>query len=206
MIDLFEPAPTFDDPLGMLRACHRRIERALTVIERIAAVERLGTLDAPTEEALRQTLHYFRTGVPRHAKDEEESLFPRMRWALRDRAPAAAACLDTLEEEHVAADAAHQELEALGERLLDAGRFATAEERAWFSELIGSLRRLYQQHIRREDVELFPLAAMVMDEQGRYAIGAEMAARGGIDWEQQRHVVAELRSRPWIHRSPSNHA
>jgi hemerythrin-like domain-containing protein len=204
MMDLFEPAPTFNDPLGMLRACHRRIERALTVMERVAAAEASGALDAPTQEALRQTLHYFRTGVPRHAKDEEESLFPRMRRALGDRAPAAAALLDTLQEEHVAADTIHQELEALGEGLLDAGRFAASRDRARFSELIDSLRQLYQQHIRHEDNELFPLAALVVDEPGRDAIGAERAARRGIDWEQQQHVVAQLQSRPWMHGSSSN--
>ena len=35
MMDLFEMAPTFDDPIGMLRACHRRLERALLVMARV---------------------------------------------------------------------------------------------------------------------------------------------------------------------------
>src|SRR6185369_2189240 len=115
MIDLFEAAPTFDDPLGMRRACHRRIERALGVIDRVVALEQEGSLEPDAREALRQTLRYFAMGVPRHAADEEESLFPRLRDALGENASVMLSVLDGLAGEHAAADAAHRELELLGE-------------------------------------------------------------------------------------------
>ena len=81
-MDLFEMSPTFEDPLGMLRACHRRIERALDALQLLVEREQQEGLGEGARESLRQILHYFATGVPRHAKDEEESLFPRMRFAF----------------------------------------------------------------------------------------------------------------------------
>jgi hemerythrin-like domain-containing protein len=211
MMDLFEMAPTFDDPIGMLRACHRRIERALDVIGRVAALEKEGPLDHEALEALRRILHYFGNGIPRHAADEEESLFPRLRAAARRGVPwdrhqgvslSAALCrLDALEKEHALADAAHQELDALGETLLERGRFEKTEERARFNELIAQLQRLYREHIRIEDDELFPLAARCVDAPERDAIGTEMADRRGIDRGHHRALIAELESRPWSGRS-----
>jgi hemerythrin-like domain-containing protein len=213
MLDLFEMAPTFNDPIGMLRACHRRIERALEVMARIAGRETEEALDAEGREALRRTLLYFNTGVPRHAADEEESLFPRLRAAARGAAEellphevsllATLRKLETLEREHVEADAAHRELDALGEVLLETGRFERSEDRARFHELITRLQTLYQEHIRVEDNELFPLAAQWVESGEQDVIGTEMAHRRGIDRGQHRELVAKLESRPWIHRDVS---
>src|SRR5262249_39206988 len=121
MIELFGTAPTFDDPLGMLRACHRRIERALAALEQVTGREARGTLDPESRAALLRVLDYFATGVPRHAADEEESLFPRMRGALAGSGSTALAALETLEQEHTTASAAHRELDALGRQLAETG-------------------------------------------------------------------------------------
>jgi hemerythrin-like domain-containing protein len=196
MMDLFERAPTFDDPIGMLRACHRRIERALDVMARVADREEQGALDGEAREALRATLHYFATGVPRHARDEEESLFPRLREQLAESGSALCG-LEALEQEHVTADAAHRDLERLGQQLLDTGRFLDPLERERFRERIRQLQALYAEHIRREDEEILPLAAAVIDAREQVAIGAEMAARRGIDWKEHRRQVAELAAHRW---------
>lgn len=211
MMNLFDMAPTFDNPLGMLRACHRRIERALTVMERLAEQEAAGALDEPARDALRQMLHYFAVGVPRHSADEEESLFPRLRAAQTSAGeclPDAAALrlLHTLEQEHAEADAAHHGLDALGQGLLRTGQFEAPEERARFAALIAALRQLYQEHIRAEDDELFPLAARTLGTADQETVGLEMAARRGIDWHQQREVVAQLESHPWSLRAPARGA
>jgi hemerythrin-like domain-containing protein len=207
MMDLFELAPTFDDPIGMLRACHRRIERALDVIARVAEREHAGALDAEAREALRRTLHYFNTGVPRHAADEEESLFPRLRGATGKPLPCGSVQnpplletlrkLQALEAEHARADAAHRELDALGERLLETGQFERADDRVRFGELIAELKALYEEHIRIEDEELFPLAAKLVDAQEQEIIGTEMAHRRGIDRDRHREIVARLEDQPW---------
>jgi len=195
-MDLFQRAPTFDDPIGMLRACHRRIERALEAMARVAAREEAGTLDAQAREVLGATLHYFATGVPRHAQDEEESLFPRLREQL-ESSGAALSGLDALEEEHVAADAAHRELDRLGQELLDTGQFLDPWDRTRFRALIRHLQALYSEHIRCEDDEILPLAASLLDSREQLAVGAEMAARRGIDWKEHRRQVADLAAHRW---------
>jgi hemerythrin-like domain-containing protein len=189
MMDLFEMAPTFDDPLGMLHACHRRIERALDALALLARREQEATLEVEARETLRRVLHYFATGVPRHARDEEESLFPRLRDAVERQKPEARHALDTLEEEHAVVDAVHRELETPSDDLLRAGRFERPEGRARLSTLIASLRELYEEHIHMEDERIFPLAAEVLDAGGQEAIGTEIATRRGMDWEQQREFV-----------------
>ena len=190
MTDLFEGAPTFGDPLGMLRACHRRIERALEVTERIAVLEHEGPLDEKAREALAATLRYFGVGVPRHSADEDESLFPRLRAA--GDIGGAADTAERLAEEHELLGTAHREIDALGQELLSTGRFSCADRRARFGLLIERLRTLYGEHIRVEDEELFPAAERALDPAELEAVGAEMAARRGIDWQQHRRALSQL--------------
>lgn len=191
MIELFDDtAATFDDPLGMLRACHRRIERALDVMDRIAGLEAAGPLEERSRSVLRQTLHYFATGVPRHAADEEASLFPRLR-----RAAERSGAVEKLQDEHAALDAGHRELDHLGQELLESGAFASPTRRERFRQLIALLKEIYAEHIRIEDEEVFPAAAQVLQGEQLEEVGAEMAARRGIDWSRQRQVVAQMARR-----------
>ncbi|MFN3648391.1 MAG: hemerythrin domain-containing protein [Armatimonadota bacterium] len=189
--DPFQTAPTFDDPLGMLRACHRRIEAALTRLGRVVELEREGELPEPARTALRQVLDYFAIGVPRHSADEDESLFPRLRSELAGEAVA------TIAEEHAALETLHHELDRIGRRLVETGRCANAAERERLGELADRLQAIYGGHIRREDEELFPLAERTVAAEVLQEVGAEMAARRGIDWSEQREIVAKLHSRPW---------
>ena len=91
----------FDDPLGMLQDCHRRIEHFLKVLSTVADRARGRALDTDESSALEAALHYFRVGGVRHTADEEESLFPR----LRDRSDAPQQAVGSLHQEHEQADA-----------------------------------------------------------------------------------------------------
>src|SRR5437660_11790873 len=99
---------TFDEPLGLLADCHRRIEHFLDVLLRIerAAAGRSLTPDewAQIEGALR----YFETAGPRHTADEEDSLFPRLRASQDSEAIRTLDVLSQLEREHEMADSHHQ--------------------------------------------------------------------------------------------------
>jgi hemerythrin-like domain-containing protein len=158
-------------------------------------MEEQAILDVDAREALRRTLDYFAIGVPRHAADEEESLFPRLRDALGENASAMLTVLDDLAVEHAAAGVAHRELEILCEELLLAGRFSLEEWREHFTELVGTLRRLYRDHIRLEDDELLPLAAGLVDPGQLQRVGADMAARRGIEWSRHREITTRLEAR-----------
>jgi hemerythrin-like domain-containing protein len=170
-------AADFGDPLGMLSDCHRRIERFLAALLALAREEKGRELDEARRSSLRSSLEYFRTSGPRHTADEEESLFPRMR-ACEGAAPALRS-IEALEADHVAADRAHREIDALGSRWLDNGRLDGTDS-ARMAELLESLSKLYARHIDIEDSQLFPAAARALPAEEIVSIGTEMAHRRGL--------------------------
>ena len=70
------PPPSFDDPIGMLEACHRRIEQKLEALARASAA--LATDTPAALAALAEVVGYFDQAGTRHKEDEEFSLFPRV--------------------------------------------------------------------------------------------------------------------------------
>ena len=76
-----KPDSGFDDPIGMLADCHRRIERFLNILCRVAERAEGRALSGEECEVIQAALKYFQESGPRHNKDEEESIFPRLRSA-----------------------------------------------------------------------------------------------------------------------------
>ena len=168
-----KPDSGFDDPLGMLKDCHRRIERFLRVLC-IAAPEASGRALSPEEAAaVAAALRYFREGGQRHNADEEESLFPRLRQARpedsRDQ-------IGRLEEEHRRTEALHERVETLYGRWMETAALSSEEQ----TELVSAtaeLHRIYGAHIELEESVVFPRAAEVLDTAAIAAMGAEFEAR-----------------------------
>jgi hemerythrin-like domain-containing protein len=172
-----KPESAFDNPLGLLSDCHRRIEHFLEILLDVAETnsEELGTNE---RKALEVALRYFREAAPKHTLDEEESLFPRMR-AARDDSGKAFEVLDSLHREHEDADAQHRIVDEIGCAWLSSGRLGPAD-RQLFQETLSSLQGVYRTHIALEDTEVFPLAGRMLDSDSLEAIGREMAARRGV--------------------------
>lgn len=163
-------APGFDDPLGMLVACHRRIERELAALGRLQRHLPEHGCDDDARAAARAVLKYFDGAAPNHHADEEESLFPRLRTLAK--APADE-LVDELERDHDALAASWRRM-----RPLLAG--ITVGVRANLSpRQVDNLRALYVAHIHREEHSLIPLAGRVLDGATLREIGEEMAARRG---------------------------
>jgi hemerythrin-like domain-containing protein len=163
----------FDDPIGMLTDCHRRIESFLRVLCMVADRARGRALSKEETAALNGALSYFRSGGRRHTADEEESLFPRLRKEHVDNALAE---LQRLEGEHRRADELHEVVEKLYLRWIEAGRLSDGDERT----LLGStaeLERLYETHIKVEEEQVFPEAARTLDSQSIEEMGREFRAR-----------------------------
>ena len=74
-----KPDSGFDDPIGMLKDCHRRIESFLGILCVVVDRAEGRSLTSEERDAVKAALRYFRTGGQRHTADEEESLFPRLR-------------------------------------------------------------------------------------------------------------------------------
>jgi hemerythrin-like domain-containing protein len=168
----------FDQPLGLLSDCHRRIEHFLQVIALITETASGRTLTAAETTDLQASLRYFTTAAPRHTADEEASLFPR----LQSCGGSAAGVLDTmarLEGDHAEADRRHAAVHALLGRWIADGALdaaATAE----LGEHVHALQAIYGAHIAIEDQQLFPAAAELLTPGQLRDVGDEMAARRGL--------------------------
>src|SRR5512146_3004326 len=109
-----KPESKFTDPIGLLTDCHRRIERFLSVLVRVAEDIHGGTLNDPQRISLDTALKYFREAAPKHTADEEKTLFPRMRNMESAEAKSVMARVDSLEQDHVKAGGWHEEVDRLG--------------------------------------------------------------------------------------------
>ncbi|MCC7495068.1 MAG: hemerythrin domain-containing protein [Fimbriimonadaceae bacterium] len=182
----------FEDPLGLLRDCHRRIERFLATLVKVGELPADGPLSPVEAEALDTALRYFAGMATKHTADEEESLFPRLRQVLATASDAAAsellATMQALEADHRAADAAHAKVARLGQRWLSAGSLPSPD-RQRFAALLEQLSAVYAAHIAIEDHQLFVAAGQRLDGDTLAAVGAEMAARRGHQTCSQRKAA-----------------
>jgi hemerythrin-like domain-containing protein len=165
----------FSDPTGLLSDCHRRIEIFLGSLQRVGEIinfplttEASGTLEA--------ALRYFHEAAPKHSKDEEESLFPRLRQIHHPEIESALSTLDALPDDHRRADALHVEVHVLGVQCLEKGHFPPHDADR-FRQAVNNLGSIYSQHIRIEDNVVFPAAKRALSSSQKSAIANEMASR-----------------------------
>lgn len=182
------PDHDFDEPLGLLTDCHRRIESFLGVLLRVTQEVKGRPLDVPHAEALRKAQAYFAHAAPRHTADEEGSLFPRVRAALAGDGNAgqraeAIADLDRLHGDHARADSLHARVDELLTAWLRDGELAV-EQVSELEGLVESLGSLYREHIHVEESVVFPLAGRVLSGDDLSRVGAAMRARRGLTSEQ----------------------
>lgn len=168
-----KPDSGFDDPIGMLTDCHRRIEQFLKILATV--VERAAGRNLTGEEtgAVQSALRYFRAGGVRHTADEEESLFPRLR---ADAANDSLGKLDALEADHHEASDLHDTVEQLYSAWIANGRLAPNQEHQLHAAT-DRLSALYQDHIKVEESVVFPQASQVLDHEAIAAMGEEFRAR-----------------------------
>jgi hemerythrin-like domain-containing protein len=176
-IRIGQPADhTFDEPLGLLADCHRRIEHFLEVLLRIEGTAAGRGLTPDEWKQVETALRYFETAGPRHTADEEESLFPRLRAAGDPDAERALGMLGRLERDHEMVDSHHQMINILCRRWLDHDRLSD-EDAEELRDRLGDLQSIYREHIAIEDGQLFPVASRLLSSKAIAEIGREMAAR-----------------------------
>jgi hemerythrin-like domain-containing protein len=164
-------APNFDDPLGLLSACHRRIERQLETLARLQRHLPEYGCDADARAAARGILRYFDTAAPNHHADEEASTFPRLKAALPGRIENLIA---DLEGDHTRLAIHWRKLRPL------LAAIAGGQRANLSAKQVADVTAAYDAHIAREENELIPLAAQVFDAAALAEIGKEMAARRGV--------------------------
>jgi hemerythrin-like domain-containing protein len=157
-----EPLPGFDDPLGLLRACHRKMLAHCDLLE--------GLLSEPDPATARQVQRYFSTSAVTHHRDEEQDLFPR----LNRQSMKLADLVHRLKQEHAELDRLWARI-ATGLHQLQQSRDDPA-----FVEAVQAYCTLTREHIRRENTEFLPLAASSLSHAALGEIGESMAARRGV--------------------------
>lgn len=174
-----KPESNFDDPIGMLRDCHKRITHFLGTLT--FAAEKFRRLPLPHEmrNSVLNSLRYFREAAPNHNADEEQSLFPRMRASIGSE-KSAAGLMQSLEGEHRWAEGQHHAVENLFRTWISNGCIGAEEAEALVSTLT-QLQRFYAEHIRHEELTIFPLAEKSLSTTQIASIGVEMAVRRGVD-------------------------
>jgi len=165
------PAVGFEQPFAMLEACHERVERTLTLLQRLRAYVREQAADDAARQAARDVLRYFDIAAPLHHQDEELHVFPLL---LSQGAPSVVAVVQQLQHDHtcMAADwaAARGALQAIADGAA-AGFGAEDEAR------LDQFAQRYQQHIQAEEGTAYPCAQALLGQGELHAMGLEMAAR-----------------------------
>lgn len=169
-----QAAPSFDDPLQMLRACHEKILRQCDTLKKLAAHLTNNGCDAQVQQAAQGILRYFDTAGQFHHQDEEENLFP----ALHDCTDVDTALLARLLTDHVIMLGAWDALRPVLAQLAE-GQKVTLDA-AQLEKFIGS----YTAHIAIENAQLLPMAATLLSPQQVALIGRKMAERRGAKFPE----------------------
>jgi hemerythrin-like domain-containing protein len=167
-------APSFDEPIEMLEACHERMEDQLRTLDRLPDYLRTHGADAVVHEAARAVMRYFDTAAVHHHEDEDQDLFPLLRAAAaRTERDEIAGALYELEKEHDTMNSLYRRLRGQLQGLADGEAIELdADDAARFT-------RLYRRHMRTEAQLVLPFARETLDPEQRAALGASMAARRG---------------------------
>lgn len=169
MMQPHEAAPSYDDPIGLLAACHRRIEAQCASLHNLVTHLQAQGNDVPAQEAAAGIVRYFDTAGRYHHEDEEHGLFP----VLALHVPALAALVQDLAAEHT-------RMESAWRRLRTALTQVSAGASALNIALVEEFTALYRAHIEREEREIIPRARQLLGPAGMAALAQGMAQRRGI--------------------------
>ena len=170
-----KPDSGFDDPIGMLKDCHRRIERFLDILCMVAERAHARSLTGEERSAVQAALQYFHVGGERHTADEEESLFPRLRG---EPATGGLESIDRLEGDHHRAAGLHEFVDWIYTAWISAGTLEPDMQQRLLSQT-RQLKQLYAEHIQVEERIVFPHALQMLDSRTIAAIGQEFRNRRG---------------------------
>lgn len=134
-----KPDSGFEDPIGMLKDCHRRTEHFLDILCVVAERARDCSLTEEERSAVKASLQYFHVGGEQHTRDEEESLFPRLLAVAPD---GTAPVIDRLTRDRGDADDLHASIDWLYTAWISAGTLQGAEQTALLAQT-ATLKRLY---------------------------------------------------------------
>jgi hemerythrin-like domain-containing protein len=180
LIDFRTPAAGFDQPLELWLACHDRVRRMASLLERLHEHMKEKGADDAAQVTATSIRRYFDEAAPRHHEDEEIDLFPLLRRLLPQRAPTdqatVMAALDRLENDHVELGKLWQEVRATL-LAIEAGQPALLDR-----GLVQRFANSYREHCEIEDTVIAAALQRCLAGEDLDALGQSMAERRGVDW------------------------
>ena len=169
------PSASTEVPLEMLSACHGRVERQCQTLQRLPPHLLDHGSDEQARQAAQAVLRYFDTAARDHHADEEMDLFPALLEAV---AGSDAVCLRDL---ILTLLTEHRDIEQQWQHLRQAlAAVALGQSAALPDQAVAAFVSAYAAHIEREEGELLPLAARLLDDAALERIGRAMRQRRGI--------------------------
>jgi len=162
--------PDFDDPLGVLRACHERMLAHCDMLGKLPAHIAANGMDDEARSAVNRIVTYFSTSAAHHHQDEEQDLFP----ILNRQSLKLADIVYRLKQDH-------EKLDQLWQQLLpDLKSPGALAENAGFADHANAFCAACTEHINIENKELLNMAQHILSHQQLQDIGRAMARRRGL--------------------------
>lgn len=177
MIDLpghGAPAAGFEVPLEMLSACHGRVEHQCQTLRRLVPHLAKHGSDADARKAATKVMRYFDTAAQDHHADEEVDLFPALLHAAGEDTERVRTLVTLLRAEHRELATHWQRVRAMLERV------GTGEPVTLDTTAVEAMVTRYEQHIAREESDLLPMSARLLDLATLDGIGRSMRRRRGL--------------------------
>jgi iron-sulfur cluster repair protein YtfE (RIC family) len=174
------------DPHARLCAAHNELRAHLRALIRASRLMLLGRGDFALSAVIARALRFLAVDAPLHARDEEESLLPRLRARLKDKQSHFAYLLEHIEKDHEELRMLHAGFDAAARKLAAKLPFEGAALRARlepelgaFREKLGALHGVYASHMLVEERDVFPALSVIFTARERAEIAAEMQQRRG---------------------------
>lgn len=162
--------PDFDDPIGMLEACHQRLLAQCDTLEQLVIHIAAQGVDDEARTAITRVIHYFTTSAVHHHQDEEIDLFP----LLNGQSLKISDVIHKLTQEHAQLNTAWA---SLFNDLRNASALAENRE---FPAHVATFCEQYRAHIKIEESELFFMARHFLSHEQLESSGKAMAKRRGL--------------------------
>ena len=169
-MELLIPAAGFDDPLALLGACHRRIERFCVTLERLVTHLELVGSDVDARYAARRVISYFDKAAPHHHADEEVDLLPLLR--LRVEAEDVSTIenwAERISADHYTLDTVWMELREELQQIVN-GKVNSLDAAIKFIEM-------ERKHYQFEDQKVFSLAGKILQGPDLQRLGRAISNR-----------------------------
>ena len=171
-MNLYDLPPGYDDPVDRLLGFHRRMERHLAMLGRLAVQLPGSAPDPESARAAQAILECFEAGLRLHHADEEHDLLPLIERRLGAEERQAFGFL----RGRLAAD--HREMERVWREVRKPLRgVAEGLPRQLPAHEVGYFRAVASTHISYEESALHLLAVRHLDDADRAALARRMRER-----------------------------